>query len=181
MPAVRVIERLNQLEHSRLTKPGQLRLNKHSRHDPIDPAAFVAAVQVDVLLDAVRQRPRVFDHLAVHVGDVKRAVRADLHLDRPKPVVRRGEKLPVALVRRPLGTKSHTVRVKFLPVNQVAPGIGDESIAAERVWPGVPVVNRHACCRREIPGRTAAAFHRPGHLFGDAPARTDDPPRLVRA
>ena len=181
MPAVRVIERLNQLGHSRLAKPRQLRLNKHSGHNPVNPATVVATVEVDVLLDAVRKRPRVLDHFAVHIGNVKRAVRADLHLHRPKPVVGRGEELPVAFIVGALRGKFYPMGTKFFSMNQVAPSVGDESVAAVPAWPSVPVVNRHAGCRREITGRTPAALHRPGHLLGNAPARADDPPRLVRA
>ena len=181
MPAVRMNERRYQLGHSCLAKPGQLRLNEYSRYNPVNPATIVAAVQVDVLFDAVRQRPRMLNHFAVHIGNVKRAIRADLHLHRPKPVVRRGEELPVAFIVGTLRDKLYPVGVKFFSVNQVAPGVGYESIAAEPAWPSVSVVDRHPSCRREITGRTPPSLHRPGHLLGDTPARADHPPCLVRA
>ena len=181
MPAVRMIERRNQLVHSRLAKPGRPRLSELFRHDAVNPAPVIAAVEVDVLLDATRQRPRMLDHLAVHVGDVQRTVRPNLHLHRPKPVVRRGEKLPVALVTGALGFELNPSAPQFFSVHQIAAAVCDEGITAEPAWPGVPVVDRHAGGRREITGGTATALHRAGHLLGDTPACADHPPRLVRA
>ena len=109
MPTIRVIEHRNQLVQSRLSKPRQLRLNEVFRHNPVNPAAVVAAIKVYMLLNAVRQRPRMLNDFAVHIGDVQRAVRADLHLDRPKPIVRRGKELPISFIVGALGYKLYPV------------------------------------------------------------------------
>ena len=73
------------------------RLREAVRNYPVDATAIVAAIEVEVVLDRWGQRPRVLDHLAVHVGDVECAVRSADELHWAEPVVGAGEELELAL------------------------------------------------------------------------------------
>ena len=66
-------------------------------------------------------RPRVLNHFAIHVSDVQRTIRADLHLHWRNQVIRRGEKLPVTLIVRASRHEAIPSRLKFLSVNEIAP------------------------------------------------------------
>ena len=105
MPAVWMVQSRNQLGTSRLAKRWNSRLNKNIGDDAVNPAPIIATVEVDVLLDSLRQRPRVLNHFAIHVSDVQRTIRADLHLHWAEPVIRRGEEFPVTLILWSLAMK----------------------------------------------------------------------------
>ncbi len=53
--------------------------------DAVEAAAIVAGIEVEVLLDSGRKRPRVFDDLAIHVDDPERSIRSVGHLHGTEP------------------------------------------------------------------------------------------------
>ena len=88
MPAVGMFEGRDQLACGRLAQARQLRLFEAVRDDAVDAPAIIAAVQIQVLLDRLRNGPRMLDHLPVHIGDIERAVWRVGELNRAKPGVR---------------------------------------------------------------------------------------------
>ena len=181
MPAVWVLERLHQFQRRGLAQTRRLRLLELFRHDPVDAPAVVAAVQVEVFLEQLRQRPRVLDHFAIHVGHVERAVGAVGQLHGAKPSVGRGEEFHLLLVGGAFGLEARAVGPDFFPMNQIAPAVGHERVADEILGKGIAPIDRDARGRREIAGGSPAALDRPRHLAGHAPSRAHDAPRLVRA
>ena len=91
-PRMAVSQRGRELPRVRLGESRQRFRLVLVRHDAPDAPA-VAAFQVQLLLDVVRQRQRRLDHFAVEVEDVERPVRADRQVTRAEPVVGRGEEL----------------------------------------------------------------------------------------
>ena len=156
------------------------RLETLRRNAP-DAAAIVAAVQIQMLLDALRNAPRMLDGLAVHIGHVKAAIRRIGKLHGTKPVIARGNKLALALIGRPFAYRLHAGITHLFAMDQITAGIGNERVAAETFAQRVTAINRHAGRRREISGHPSAAFHRPAHLAGNTPARAHDAPGFIGA
>ena len=123
----------------------------------------------------------MLDHFAVHVGDVQRAVRADLHLHRAEPIIRRGEEFPVPLILWSPRHEADPGGLKFFPMNEIAPAVRDKGVPGKILRPDVTVVNRDAGGRSEVPGRASTTFDRASHFSIHTPARANNPPRLIRA
>src|SRR5262249_22122168 len=95
-PDVTVGQVLYQLERWRLAKSRLLGLRGAlGRHAP-DAAAF-ATFKVQPFFHVVRERNGCFDHLATEVQDVKRTIRPDGDVDRPEPIVGRGQKVEISV------------------------------------------------------------------------------------
>ena len=94
----------------------------------VEPAAVLAAGQVEVLLDRLGDRERVLDRLAVHVEDQQRAVGRVGEVDRPEPVVGRGQELDLRVGPRREVTRA--VDRQDLAVDEVAADVADEGVAA---------------------------------------------------
>ena len=123
----------------------------------------------------------MFDGFAVHIRHVKAAIRCVGELHGAKPVIARGNELALALIRRPFADRLHAGIPHLFAMDQITAGIGNERVAAEPFAQRVTAINRHAGRRREISGHPAAAFHRPAHLAGNAPARAHDAPGFIGA
>ncbi|MFM8892496.1 MAG: PVC-type heme-binding CxxCH protein, partial [Planctomycetia bacterium] len=74
VPAVIVRKRGDELGRRRLIESRSRAGREALRNDPVEPPPIRAARQIELLLDAGRQRLRVLDHLAVDVDDVEPAV-----------------------------------------------------------------------------------------------------------
>ena len=122
----------------------------------------------------------MLDHLAIHVGYVKRAVGRVGKLHRPEPIVATGEKFDLLFVVRAPGDQPDAVRKELLSVDQIASTIGDEGVLAIFLGERVASIDGRPGRAGEIAGGTATAFDRTGHQTGDAPARADHAPRFVR-
>ena len=186
MPAVWVV---HQLHESRRVGPLEVGDATHRRRgipfnglQPPDPATLAARVEVQMPLDPVRQRPRVFNGLAVHVDHPQAAVGCVDELDGPKPVVRRGQELRRLLVRRPFTHPFKAVGPGSdpLPMDEVGAAIGDERAARHVRRVGVAAVHRHARGTGEVARGPPAALDHPLDEPGHAPSRAQHPPRLVR-
>ncbi len=75
-------------------------------NDAVDATTIVAGIQVDELLDLLRQTPWMFDYFAVHVGEVEISVGTILELDGAKPIITRGDEFTRFLIVGP-GRRSH--------------------------------------------------------------------------
>src|SRR5215217_7368071 len=91
MPPVRMRE-----QRDTLLAPNPAELRKRAwlvaiRHDSPNAAAVVACVQVEIRFQRLRQRPGMFDRLAVHVAKPETAIRRIRECDGTEPVVPAGE------------------------------------------------------------------------------------------
>ena len=123
----------------------------------------------------------MFDHFAIHVGDVERAVGRVGELHGAKPVVRGRDEFDFLLVGRPLGLQFHAIALDLFPMDQITAAVCDESVTDKLFGPRVSAVNGDARGPREITRRTPAAFDRPRHQTGHSPFGANDAPRFVRA
>ena len=179
MPAVRVLQQRDQLPGRGAAQVGRLRLPESVRDDAIDAAAVVAAVEVQMLLDGLGQRPGMLDDFAIHVGDVKRTVRRVGKLHRAKPVVATGQELHLLFVVRPPGDQGGAIRMEFLSMHEIAPAVGDEGVLAIVLRESVAAIDGCAGRAGEVTGGAPAALDRAGNQAGDTPARAEHAPRFV--
>src|SRR5260221_12234737 len=134
MPAIWTFERGDKLGGARLAKAGLRWPLKAIRHHPINATEIVPAVQVEKFFQVVGQRPRVFDRLAVHVDDVKCAVRSVGKLHGPKPGISRGNEFGQIFTRPALRFEAGTVQKQNLTMNEIAAGITNEGIVQVFTW-----------------------------------------------
>jgi hypothetical protein len=69
-----------------------------TRHDAIDAPATLPGVDIEFGQRRLRNPPRVFDHVPIHIDNPNRSVGAGSNLHRTKPTVGRGEKLAIEFV-----------------------------------------------------------------------------------
>src|SRR5688500_7248445 len=147
MPAVGMGKSLHEPGHAQVGETRYAASGSESggRQSP-DPPAVIAAVEIEELLDLRRDRPRVFDRLAVHVADIKRAVRSVGEIDGAEPVVAGGEKLALLFVGRSLGHALHAARHDLDPLvmDEVPTGVADKGVSHVLLAEGVAFVDRDA-------------------------------------
>src|SRR5262245_37421267 len=118
------------------------------RHDSPNSAS-AAALQIELLLDVVRQRQRRFDHFAVEITNVDRTVGADCQIDRAKPVVGGSKEFAVGIDS--LGDESRTLGFEGIAVNQIIGGVADERLAMRFFWEKPSGVDQWAATRSDEP------------------------------
>ncbi len=174
-----------------LQHPHQLRLIKlphvHRRprlgsffDDPVNPPPIISAVEIQMLLDRLRQRPGMLDHFAIHVADVQIPIGTIDHLHGTKPRVFRRNKLPLLLIGGTLGNELDAIGPNFLTMNQIAARIANECIPHIFRPPRIAAKNGDAGRAGEISGRPAAAFDWPRHQSIHSPLRANHSPGLFR-
>src|SRR5438445_8918932 len=119
------------------------------RHDPPDASSILAVEQVRTLFDLGRHEVRMLDDSAVHVDDIKRATWSMSQVDRPEPIIPRGQKF-CALVSR-FTTKARAVRHDNLAMDKIAGWLAGKC-AAVKFRQQVTAVDGHATRRRERSG-----------------------------
>src|SRR6266496_194964 len=82
MPAVGVFESGYQLGGRSFAEAGRFWERVAIRDDAVNAATIVAAVEVEKFFNVVGQRPWVLDDFAIHVDDVKGAIRSIGELNR---------------------------------------------------------------------------------------------------
>ena len=133
-----------------------------------------------MLLDPLRQRPWMLDHLPVHVQNVKATVRSISKLYRAKPVVGGGEKLGASFFLRPftLGNDSVSIFQQFA-MDEITACISNECISTKALTEGIAPVNGNAGCGGKVSRDSPASLNRTSHLRGNPPTGPDDSPRFV--
>ena len=181
LPDVFGLQAPHEIQRVEAAEPHHGRLRGTRGREPINPSAVVAALQVEVGLDVVRDRVGMLDRLAVHVDDVERSVGRVHEIDGAEPVVGRGDELGV-LVGAPRGHE-HAVTRERLAVHQVAADVADERVPPECRRIGVSPIDRDAGRGGEVTdGELFRAGKRAQHRrVRDAAPCADDPPRLGRA
>src|SRR5262245_41617363 len=111
----------------------------------------------------------MFDHLTIHIDQIKRAIRSVGEGDRSKPIIARGEKFRLLFVRRAFGLKCDAIGSKFLSVDQVASNIGNERISDKIVTQSGASINGDAGRARKITRGTSAAFDGAGDQTSHTP------------
>src|SRR5439155_11971078 len=89
VPTVRMFKCGHQLLYRGFAESRQLRLLESIRHNAIDAATIIACIQIEQLLDRIRQRPWMLDDLAIHIGDVEGAIRSISQLNGAEPEIGR--------------------------------------------------------------------------------------------
>src|ERR1051325_1250136 len=92
LPAVRTVQSADQLVRGHLVEPGDLARFRAGRKDAVNTAHVMAGAEIEPLLNLFWNPLWVLDHLAVHVRNVKRSIRAGLEHGGTKPIIRGGEK-----------------------------------------------------------------------------------------
>ena len=183
MPAVGVGERLDELGRRGL---GQVDRGTTDpilivRDQTIDAAAVVAVVQVEVLLDLVRNGPRVFDHLAIHIADVEAAVGGVGEIDHADPgVAARGE-FEATFVGRAFSGEADAVGGggDHLAVDELTARVAREAVVLEGRPIGIAAIDRGSRRTSEVTADPAAAFDGSRDRAGDTPSRADDAPGFI--
>ena len=178
-PSIRAFESRYALTHRGLAPPPRSRSSKTLRNHPPNAATVITAVEIQVLLNGLRDRPRVLDHLPVHVHDVQTTLRTVLEMHRPEPRVSRSQKLNTLLVGRTTRHPAHPVGLQHLPVDQVAPSIADENVVDEVRAIGITAVHRRPSGPREITRDPPTALDHAWDYPTNSPPRPNNPPRLV--
>src|ERR1041385_2908115 len=137
MPAIGMFEYRYQFSNRSFSKPRQFRLFESIRHDAINPAAIISSIQVEQLLDRVRQGPWVFDYLPIHIGDVECSVWRVSQLHRAKPQVGRSQEFAFLLVRRTFGEEGHAIAPDFFAVDEIASAVGHEGVSQILLGPSI--------------------------------------------
>ena len=147
----------------------------------VEPPAVLPARQVEVLLDRLGDRGRVFDRLAIHVQDQERPVGGVGEVDGPEPVVRRGQEFDLLI--GPRREELRAVLREGLAMDEVAPHVADEGVAAVLGGVGGPPIDRHAGGGGEEAGGDQLGRREPLGIrgIGRTLAGPDDPPGLGRA
>src|SRR6187401_2321095 len=78
------------------------------RHYSPDSSLLVPSAHIVALLESLREKPRVVDVLAIHVADVKRAIRTGGDIDRSGPLVAAAEEFLV--IAHASGLQARAVR-----------------------------------------------------------------------
>src|SRR5262249_35695251 len=97
------------------------------RREPPEPASFAPALQIHGGVNVIGDAPGMFDVLTVHIHDMQGAIRRVDEIHRPKPIVRRGDHLGLAVDAS--GFKSRTLRRQLQAVEQVPGALTDEDVA----------------------------------------------------
>ena len=87
MPAVEVPEQLHQLRPFQCGRHRALGRFEVFRRDPPNTTAIVAAVQIQVLLDALGNAPRMLDRFTVHIRHKETPIGRVGELHGPKPII----------------------------------------------------------------------------------------------
>ena len=95
----------------------------------------------------------MFDHKAVHIDDPQGAIRSRPRLHGPKPVVFRGEKFALLLVRGAITAECDTVRLENEPVDEVVDRFADKRIAVKIGAQQIIAIDGQAAGRSRAPGR----------------------------
>jgi len=98
---------------------------------------------------AVRQIFRVLDGFAIHVTDVKRAVRPDSEVDRAKPNCSGDARNSFVGYAR-FATKRHAVRREHIVMDEISRRLAREGIAAITNPQRRAIVNRHSARARDV-------------------------------
>src|SRR5437660_7863711 len=120
----------------------------------------------------------MLDHFAIHIGEVKSTVGSIGELDGAKPEVFRGDEFDLLFAGRTFGDQGHAVGIELFAMNQVAPNMGDESVAVEVIGKSVAAINGDARGRGEIAGSAPPTFDQAWDLTTDAPFRANYAPRF---
>src|SRR2546423_1420147 len=123
----------------------------------------------------------MLDDLAIHIGDIKRAIRSVGQLNRAEPEIGRSKEFDFLFVRRPFSHEGDAVRTNFLPMNQITTAIGNKSIAKILAGPGVSAEDSDAGGGSEIAGSAAPALNQTGNDSRYAPFGANDAPLFLGA
>src|SRR3954463_15333367 len=113
MPAVWMFERCEQFGGCSFPKLRRFRLLEIIRNDSINAATIVSTVEVEMFLDRFRNGPGMFDHLAVHVGEVKASIWSIGELNGTEPKVLRSNEFSLLLIGRASGDQGDAVGIEF--------------------------------------------------------------------
>ena len=149
--------------------------------DTIDATAVVAVVEVEVLLDLLREAPRVLDDFAIHVANMEGAVGGVGKIHDADPRVGAGGELEVLFVGGTAADEAHAVGVDFFAMDQLAAGIAAEGVIDEVVAVGIATENGRARGAGEIAADATTALDGALDDATDPPARAHDAPGFVRA
>ena len=178
-PSIRAFESGHAVTDRGLTPTPRGRPPEALRNHPPNAAAIIAAIEIQVLLDGLRDGPRVLDDLPVHVHDVKTTVRTILEMHWTKPRVPRSQKLNSLLIGRTPRHPAHAIGMQLLPVNQITPGIADENRVDEVRAIGVATVHRRSGGSREIAGNPPTTLDHAWNDATDAPPGPNNAPGLI--
>ena len=149
------------------------------RHEAVEAAAGVAAIEVEVLLDLFGDAPRVLDDFAIHVADVEGAVGGVGEIHDAHPSIGAGGEFVALLVGGATADETGAVGVDFFPVHELAAGVAREGVVHELVAVGIAAKDGGAGGAGEVAAHAAAALDHAFDHAADAPARADDAPRFV--
>src|SRR5437588_12986471 len=110
----------------------------------------------------------MLDDLAIHIGDIKRAVGRVGQLHGTEPKIGGSEEFNLLFIRWTLRHQSNAIRPHLFSMHEVAPAISDKCIPEVLLRPTVAAEDSDTGSGSEIARRAAAAFDRPRHLPGDA-------------
>ena len=102
MPAVVVVQRVDQLRGLQIAEKAAHRLLEAIGHNAVNSPLRTSAGQIDMFLDDRRQAVGMFNYLARHIQYVQRSVGRVGHLHRAKPDVAGGDELALRSARSPL-------------------------------------------------------------------------------
>jgi hypothetical protein len=155
-------------------------LPKLLRDDSVNPTPIIATVEIEMLFQGLRQRPRMFDHFAIHVANIEATIGGVCELHRPKPVVRAGKEFSVLFIRRTYCLqRSGFIAIDLLSMNQIPAGIADEGISRKIIAVCVPAVNRYSSGPGEISAGLSASLNRTRHKTRHPPLRAKNAPGFV--
>ena len=151
------------------------------RHEAVEAATGMTAVEIEVLFDLLRDAPWMFDNFAVHVADVECAVGRVGEIHDAYPRIGAGGEFVALFVGGAASDEAHAVGGNFFAMNELAAGVAAEGVVHEIFAVGVAAENGGARGAGEITAHAAAAFDHAFDDAADAPARANDAPRLVGA
>src|SRR4051794_38903562 len=95
------------------------------RRDAVNSAAIVARADVDALADFFRNVIGMLDHIALHIDEVKRAVRAEFKAGEARGTVAAGNKFAIGFGGRTLRAEDWAVRLMDVAMHQISDDIAD--------------------------------------------------------
>ena len=181
MPPIGVLEKGDEFIRGRLTQPCRRTPFKLGRPDPIDSSTAGSAIEVEILLDTLGQRPGMFDHLSMHITDIETTVRPIAVGRGSKPIVRRSDEFVIMFV---LGAPGRELDPVFNPryhlaMHQVAPHIAGEGVVDILSPESVARVDGDTRSAGEIAGNPATTLDGATDHSGDSPPGSNDSPWLI--
>src|ERR1041385_4154144 len=121
-------------------------------NNSINASFILASAHIEPGQPLGRNPPRMLDHEAVHIHDIKGAIRTGARLNGTTPVIARGEKLGLLLIRCAISADGESVLAQPEPMHEVMDWFAREFAAVKVSAEKIVAIDAHAATRGDPVG-----------------------------